>query len=348
MLRLLAAPLLAALPLASAGAVRYTEVLSGGELGISSFRIPGFVTTNGTMHVFAEGREHSCADRSPHSLVYTRSTDEGLTFSPPRRIVDPPAVWGAAEGGPAGGAVMDPTPVYDAATDTIWVLFSYDPAQYMRYAHAHGGHLPNLAQATELWAVHSTSGGLHWSLPRNLSDVNRVERGSSPATRWGQRTAGGGGNGIQVTTGPRQGRLIVPGYHLDDSLRIADNYTGPQEKYKHPYAHAFYSDNNGQTWHVTEDFFADTAEGSIVELFESPGDDGHPVLMYLARRADKTNCTNPRVDSEFIDCVGRAYSTDSGRPQDIVPTFALRSSEKLSDNRAAQASRGALAWMSGR
>ena len=134
-------------------AVTYLEVMQGGELGISSFRIPGFVTTNGTLHVFAEGREHSCGDRSPHSLVYRRSTNQGKSFERLRRIVDPPKIWGPEEGGPHGGAVMDPCPVYDAATDTLHVFFSYNPAHYMRYAYNHTGHLPWLPQATEMWAV---------------------------------------------------------------------------------------------------------------------------------------------------------------------------------------------------
>ena len=43
-------------------------------------------------------------------------------------MVDPAAVWGQHEGGPHGAAVFDPTPVFDAVTGTVHIVFSYTPS----------------------------------------------------------------------------------------------------------------------------------------------------------------------------------------------------------------------------
>ena len=163
--------------LAVAADVRYTEVMAAGEGGVYGFRIPGFLTTNRSLHVFAEARQYSCSDTSMHSMVYKRSTDGGASFSELRTVVDPPKVWGPQEGGHKGGAVYDPTPVYDEATKTIWVLFSYCPSRYMAR--------PAVPWAFEMWAIKSTDDGLSFSIPRNLSGVY-----TPGGARWCQRTAG--------------------------------------------------------------------------------------------------------------------------------------------------------------
>jgi hypothetical protein len=95
----------------------------------------------------------------------------------------------------------DPTPLYDASTGQVHVFFSYCPSMYMSR--------PPIPQAFQMWQVTSTDQGGSWGAPVNLSAV------PTPTTEdaWCQRTAGGGGNGIQLQEGPHKGRLVVPGYH---------------------------------------------------------------------------------------------------------------------------------------
>ena len=189
-------------------AVAVTEIFAAGEknergFSVFGYRIPGFVSANNgsTLVVLAEARKYSCSDEGAHDLVAKRSTDHGRSWSPVQTVVDPAAVWGPQEGGRKGGAVYDPTPVYDESTGKIHVIFSFCPSRYMSR--------PLISQAFQLWEVTSGDLGLHWSAPRNLSSLLP---GDGEAA-WCQRTGGGGGNGIQLAHGPKAGRLVVPGYH---------------------------------------------------------------------------------------------------------------------------------------
>ena len=177
-------------------------------LSVVGYRIPGFLavpsnTSGGDdlLLAVAEARKYSCSDASPHDLAGKRSTDGGRSWSAQQLIVEPGVVWGPEEGGEKGGAVYDPTPVYDAVTGAVHIFFSYCPSRYMSR--------PKIPQAFEMWSVSSTDRGLSWAAPVNLSAV------PTPANEapWCQRTAGGGGNGIQLQQGPHKGRLVIPGYH---------------------------------------------------------------------------------------------------------------------------------------
>eukprot|EP01045_Picozoa_sp_COSAG04_P013145 COSAG04_NODE_917_length_9428_cov_3.927109_4_plen_313_part_00 len=177
-------------------------------LSVVGYRIPGFLavpsnTSGGDdlLLAVAEARKYSCSDASPHDLAGKRSTDGGRSWSAQQLIVEPGVVWGKQEGGEKGGAVYDPTPVYDAVTGAVHIFFSYCPSRFMSR--------PKIPQAFEMWMVSSTDRGLSWAAPKNLSAV------PTPANEapWCQRTAGGGGNGIQLQQGPHKGRLVIPGYH---------------------------------------------------------------------------------------------------------------------------------------
>lgn len=296
------------LPLALAQAsatatVRKTPIFEAGELNAHGFpvvgyRIPGFLavppaavsTTTGdesqsaTLLVFAEARKYSCNDASPHDLVAKRSTNGGASWSSNQLVVEPGAVWGKPEGGRHGGAVYDPTPLWDADTSTVRVFFSYCPARYMAR--------PPIPQAFEMWSVSSTDRGLTWAQPVNLSAV------PSPPDEppWCQRSSGGGGNGIQLQQGPHKGRLLVPGYH---------HHCPPAKPT--PYSHVLYSDAHGKpgSWKYSASFQPDGAEGSLAET--GPGE-----LLYVARIQGPTNCTSPAI----AHCAGEIRSTDSGSTWD--------------------------------
>lgn len=200
------------------------DVFTAGEpnsdgFHVNSYRIPGFIATNGTLIVLAEARLYSCGDKTPHDLVAKRSTDNGNTWGPMMTVVNPAKVWGSHEGGVHGGAVYDPTPVA-LNNGTVRVIFSYCPSRYMTR--------PPIPQAFELWEVITHDLGLTWSAPRNLSDILPPLREGEPD--WIMRTGGGGGNGITVQNGQYAGRLIVPGYHAYPLTKLANGFLDASSK----------------------------------------------------------------------------------------------------------------------
>ena len=204
----------------SSPTVEVSPIFTAGEENAAGFpvfgyRIPGFVAANSgsngngqidaTLVVLAEARKYSCSDEGAHDLVAKRSTDMGKSWGRSQTVIDPAKLWGAQEGGKKGGAVYDPTPVYDDATGKIHVVFSYCPARYMSR--------PPISQAFELWEVTSDDRGLTWGAPRNLSAILPSKTLAPDEPEWCIRTGAGGGNGIQLAHGPNSGRLVVPGYH---------------------------------------------------------------------------------------------------------------------------------------
>jgi hypothetical protein len=197
--------------------VELAEIFRAGEkdeagFPVFGYRIPGFVAARNAssagppvLVVLAEARKYTNSDEGAHNLVAKRSTSGGASWGPSQTVVEPPKLWGKQEGGIKGGAVYDPTPVFDAVTGAIRVIFSYCPARYMSR--------PPISQAFELWEVTSSDMGLSWGVPRNLSAILPSKTLAPDEPEWCIRTGAGGGNGIQIAHGAKKGRLIVPGYH---------------------------------------------------------------------------------------------------------------------------------------
>ena len=123
--------------------VELAEIFRAGEkdeagFPVFGYRIPGFVAARNAssagppvLVVLAEARKYTNSDEGAHNLVAKRSTSGGASWGPSQTVVEPPKLWGKQEGGIKGGAVYDPTPVFDAVTGAIRVIFSYCPARYM-------------------------------------------------------------------------------------------------------------------------------------------------------------------------------------------------------------------------
>ena len=73
-------------------------------------------------------------------------------------------------------------------------------------------HLINFSFAQlNTYSIRHKDAGATWGAPRNLSAILPPLRPNEG--EWIVRTAGGGGNGIRISSGPHKGRLVVPGYH---------------------------------------------------------------------------------------------------------------------------------------
>ena len=242
-------------------------------------RIPGFVAARvaqkEVLVACAEARIYSVEDTSPHALVVKRSLDSGLTWLPLQTAVDPAKAFGAAEGGPRGGAVFDPTPVVDTregAATAIHIIFSYQPARFINYSTCNttgpesrryiGCRAIEEPLANQLFSVSSHDAGETWGLPRNLTALVH------PPSTWCQTSAAGGGNGIQL----QRGRLVVPGYHGSCACLKRGGVLGPACLQSHVLIADEYNAQSEPMWRLgsQQEFFPGSAEGSLVGKYPVP------------------------------------------------------------------------------
>ncbi|MGI5230027.1 exo-alpha-sialidase [Actinoallomurus sp. CA-142502] len=216
-----AALVTAVLPIATAGAAaaktapEFTEqvIFAQHTDGYYCFRIPAVIRANdGTLLAFAEGRVNSCGDSGDIDLVLKRSTDGGRTWGP-LQVVLP------GDGDTHG----NPVPVVDRRTGRIVLMTSYNPA----------------ADQTERreFTQYSDDDGATWSTARDIT-------GEVTKPAWNSWYATGPGHGIQLSSGPHKGRLVVGASHEGDGGALKG---GPQG------GHLLYSDDGGTTWKIGAD-----------------------------------------------------------------------------------------------
>ena len=99
-------------------------------LTYACYRIPSLVRLPASGHLiaFAEGRRGSCADAGDVRIVSRRSADGGRSWGPVTQV--------ASE---AGHTIGNPSPVADAKTGKLWLLYSRDNAQVLLTGSADGG-----------------------------------------------------------------------------------------------------------------------------------------------------------------------------------------------------------------
>jgi sialidase-1 len=203
------------------------DVFVAGQDGYHTYRIPSLLTTpKGTLLAFAEGRRSSGADAGDIDLVITRSSDNGVTWSPLRVIADDDA-----------NTVGNPCPVIDRRTGVIWLFTTRnrgtDREQDIIAGTSTGGRT--------VWVMTSRDDGSTWSAPREITRA--VKR---PDWTW---YATGPGIGIQT----RDGRLVIPANHVEAATGVHRS-------------HLIYSDDDGRTWMIGASADAGTNESQVVEL----------------------------------------------------------------------------------
>lgn len=149
--------------------------------GVNVFRIPSLITLpNGTVLAFCEARDGG--DKSPTDLVLRRSKDNGDS-------------WGVLETvlRGQGGAIMNPTPVYDKHNGVLLLLINY---------------VIKSTGYDRLLLIKSIDEGLTWTAPVDLTH----QLGSVHV---------GPGVGIQLNSA----RLIIPGRASDEETEALVVYS---------------------------------------------------------------------------------------------------------------------------
>lgn len=184
--------------------------------GYACYRIPALIRAkDGTIIAFAEARRNSCSDIGDIDLVMKRSTDNGKTWGPLEKIWDDGA-----------NTCGNPAPVLDETTGEIHLLMTWNLG-----TDAIGAINGGTSQDTRrVYISKSSDNGATWTTPKEITSTTK-----RPDWGW---YATGPCHGIQLSSGPKAGRLIIP---CDFIERGAGGRS---------YSHVIYSDDHGATWQI--------------------------------------------------------------------------------------------------
>lgn len=208
-----------------------------------NYRIPSIIQApNGDLLVICEKRNDGPGDIGNHDIVMKRSSDLGKTWSEEITILDD-----------ENRVCTDLTVGFDRETKKLWLFFLKDKKQYAHLTSSDNG---------RTWqgpvVIHEQVIRPEWqTLQGRGEDKEPMGNPKSHAVQWEkgwvQRYGCGPGNAmIQL----KSGRLLVPGRHREDigKGRLRS------------FAHSFYSDDHGASWHLGGTIGIHTSECQFVEL----------------------------------------------------------------------------------
>jgi len=214
---------------------RQTVVFTSGTEGHKSYRIPAIVKLPGNdLLAFCEGRVNGSGDFGDINIVMKRSSDHGKTWSSLHTIVDAARLQ-------AG----NPAPVVDM-TDPEYpngrIFLFYNTGNN------HEGEVRKGNGLREVWYISSVDGGLSWSSAVNITKqvYHPMQPKENAAYNFGEdwrSYANTPGHALQIQEGKYRGRMYVAANHSEGN---------PKPKSEDYFAHGFYTDDHGKTFHLSE------------------------------------------------------------------------------------------------
>lgn len=256
-----------------------------------NYRIPAILQVpDQSLVIFAEKRNDGPGDIGNHDIVMKRSMDHGRSWSAEQVIFDD---------GPR--VCTDITVGIDHDTRKIWLFFLRDKKQFAAITSTDSG---------VTWqgpvSIHSQITKPEWDTLTGKGDENEP---ANPKSRvavwekdWYQRYGCGPGNAlVQLSQGPKAGRLIVPARHREDigKGRLRS------------FAHAFYSDDHGATWKLGGTIGIHTSECQFAEL-----SDGR--LMVVSRNESAADAPDNLRHLIAISCDGGESWEHLLRAEDLI------------------------------
>src|SRR5690606_34970568 len=223
-------------------------------------RIPAIIQDKtGNLIAFAEGRVDHAGDFGNVDVVYKISEDQGKTWGPLKVAVD----YDKLQAGNVAPVVDLMDPNYPQGR----ILLFYNTGNNQEGEVRKGDGL------REAWYISSTDGGLSWNEPVNIT--TQVHRPQQPAVNtaydfqedW-RTYANTPGHAFQFVSGPHQGRIYVAANHSAGE---------PHPQGEDWNAHAYYTDDHGQTFTLSENIpYSGTNESTAAQI----GDD----QVYMSSR----------------------------------------------------------------
>jgi len=248
-------------------------VFEAGQDGYASYRIPAMVQLrNGKILAFAEGRVDDAGDFGNVDIVYKTSNDNGKTWSDLRVVVNN----GLLQAGNAA-PVLD---LLDPQHKDGRLFLFYNTGNN------HESEVRKGRGIREAWYITSIDQGQTWSEPVNIT--SQVHK---PQQDW-RAYANTPGQGFQFVTGPYAGRIYIAANHSEGE---------PQPNGKDYKAHAYYSDDHGQTFHLSSTLpFEGSNESMAAQIA--------PTAVYMNSRNQQGNVKRRIV----------SYSSDGGATWDTT------------------------------
>jgi sialidase-1 len=172
----------------------------------------GMRTQKGTLLAVAEGRDKP-TDQAGNDLVISFSKDEGATWSKPRIAYEQGA-----------DSCNNPCLVQEAKSGRIFLFYQVFPSGSHEFGGLPVG--PADPKGNRSCYVTSDDDGVTWSKPTDVSATLKPDEAIT--------TASGPGIGIQLKSGPKAGRLVIP-FNSQDAKKNFYNWVA-------------YSDDAGATW----------------------------------------------------------------------------------------------------
>ncbi|MGC8642239.1 MAG: exo-alpha-sialidase [Isosphaeraceae bacterium] len=266
-------------------AVEQSPIFVSGAGGYHTYRIPSLIVTrNGTLLAFCEGRKHSSSDSGDIDLLLRRSVDGGKTWGKTQ------VVW---DDGP--NTCGNPCPVFDATTNTIWLLLTHNLGTDTEGAIVNG----TSKKTRTVWVTKSQDEGETWSPPAEITATTK-----RPEWTW---YATGPGIGIQL----RGGRLVVPCDNVVAGSKIQQS-------------NVILSDDGGKTWRIGGVVGPHCDECQVVELADGRvmlnirGYRGnHRRLVAISTDGGET-FSAPVEDASLVEPVCQASILGISRTNDIL------------------------------